>query len=176
MWQSTYLKKILGQYGMSNCELAKTPISPEVANSFTLYKDQVKKNIVAWYQSIIRVFMWPTMYAWLDLTYLVGVLSQFYNNPGLVHVELVKHVLQYISGTLDLGLKFNKKVDTLDDIIGYTEFDFSESKINWKSIRSNVFMLVDMIISHLFKLQSIIALSTCKTEYIIMCEARKEVI
>lgn len=56
-WQSTYPKKMLGQYDMSNCKLAKTPISSRVANSLTLYKDEAKKNIVAWYQSAMRVFM-----------------------------------------------------------------------------------------------------------------------
>lgn len=50
-------------------------------------------------------FMRLAMHACLDLAYLVGVLSRFYNNPRPTHVELVKHVLRYISGTLDSGLK-----------------------------------------------------------------------
>lgn len=37
--QSTYLKKILGRYGMSNCRVAKIPICPEIANPLTIYED-----------------------------------------------------------------------------------------------------------------------------------------
>ena len=45
--QLTYLKKILSRYGMSNCKLAKIPISLEVANSLTLYENQIDKSTVA---------------------------------------------------------------------------------------------------------------------------------
>ena len=37
-------------------------------------------------------------------------------------------------------------------------------------------MLEGAAISHLFKLQSIVALSTCEAKYIAICEARKEVV
>lgn len=37
--QTTYLKKILERYGMSNCRPAKIPISPGVANSLFTYKN-----------------------------------------------------------------------------------------------------------------------------------------
>lgn len=31
LWQSTYMKKILGQYAMTDCRSAKIPISPRIA-------------------------------------------------------------------------------------------------------------------------------------------------
>lgn len=37
-------------------------------------------------------------------------------------------------------------------------------------------MLARVAISHLSKLQSIVILSTCKAEYVAMCEAKKETI
>lgn len=45
--QSTYFKKIPGQYGMSDCRPAKIPINPEVANSLTVYEDKTEKSTVA---------------------------------------------------------------------------------------------------------------------------------
>ena len=96
--------------------------------------------------------MWPAMHACPDLAYLVGVLRQFCNNPGPAHVELVKHVLQYISGKLDLGLKFNREANTLDDEVGYTNSNFAGSKTNQKSTRGYIFMLAGATISHSSKL------------------------
>ena len=71
--------------------------------------------------------MWPAMHFCPDLAYSVGVLSRFCSNPGPAHVELVKHVLRYVSGTLELGLKFNVEADTPDDVVGYTDSDFAGS-------------------------------------------------
>jgi len=40
----------------------------------------------------------------LDIVFSVVTLSQFMHNPGQVHWEAVKHVLQYLKGTLSLGI------------------------------------------------------------------------
>ena len=176
LWQSTYLKKILGRYGMSNCKSAKILISAGVANSLTPYEDQAKKSTVAWYQSAVRILMWLAIYTRPDLAYSVGVLSQLYNNPKPIYVELVKHVLWYISKRLDLGLKFDGEADTPDNVVEYTDSNFAGSKTDRKSTWSYVFMLAGAVISYLSKLQSIVILSTCKAEYVSMCEARKEAV
>lgn len=49
-----------------------------------------------------------------------------------VHVELAKHILQYVSETLDFGLKFDGEAGTLDDIVGYTDSNFAGSKSDRK--------------------------------------------
>ena len=41
--QSTYFRKILGWYDMSDCKPVKIPITPGVANSFTPNEDQEEK-------------------------------------------------------------------------------------------------------------------------------------
>ena len=174
--QSTYLKKILGQYGMSDCRPAKIPISPGVANSLTVYEDKAEKSTIAWYQSAVGALMWPAMHSRPDLAYSVGVLSHFCSNPGLTHVELVKHVLQYLSRTLELGLTFNEEADTSDDVIEYTDSDFAGSKTDRKSTGGYVFMLAGAAISHSSKLQSIVALSTCEVGYVAICEAGKKAV
>lgn len=57
------------------------------------------------------------MYSSPDLAYLLGVFGRFCSNSGPIYIELIKHVLQYISAILELGLTFDREVDTLDDII-----------------------------------------------------------
>ncbi len=78
----------------------------------------------------------------------MGVLTRICSDPGPTHVELVKPVLQYASGTLELGLKFDGEADTPDDVIGYTDSDFAGSKPDRKSTRSYIFMLAGAAISH----------------------------
>ncbi len=61
--QSTYLKKILKRYGMSDCRPAKIFISPEVTNSLIAYENKAEKGTVAWYQSAVRATMWPAIHS-----------------------------------------------------------------------------------------------------------------
>ncbi len=174
--QSTYLKKILERYGMSDYRPAKIPISPEVSNSLIAYQSQAEKSIVARYKIAVGASMWLVIHSRSDLAYSVRILRRFCSNPGPTNVELVKNVLRYVSGTLELGLKFNGEADNTDDVIGYTDSDFAGSKPDRKSSGSYVFMLVGVAISHSSKLQSIVALSTFGAEYVAMCEVKKEAV
>ena len=69
--QSTYLKKILSRYDISNCKPAKIPINLEVANSFTPYENQTDKSTVPWYQSDVEAFIWPAILGCPDMAYLL---------------------------------------------------------------------------------------------------------
>lgn len=68
--------------------------------------------------------MWPIMHFCPDLAYLVDILSHFCSKPRLIYIELVKYILQYVSRTLELGLTFNRKKNTLDNLIKYIGSDF----------------------------------------------------
>ena len=159
---------------MSNCKPVKISISLGIANSLTHYKNQVEKSIVTWYQSVVRALMWLAIHACPDLAYWVGVLNQFCNNPGHVHLELVKQLLRYVSRILVLSLKFDGEADTPDDVVRYMNSDFARSKTNRKSTGDYIFMIAEAAIHYLSKLQFIVALLTNKVEYITMCEAGKE--
>lgn len=110
------------------------------------------------------------------MAYSVEILSCFYNNPRFVHIELVKHILQYVSGTLELSLTFDREANTLDDVIKYIDSDIARSKTDQKSTEGYVFILTRATIHHLSKFKLIVALSTCETEYVAMCEVGKEAI
>lgn len=73
-------------------------------------------------------------------------LSYLFSNHGYIHIKLIKHVLQYQSGILELGLRFDKKVNTSDDLFGYINSDLAKSKTDWKSTRDFVFILARAVI------------------------------
>lgn len=161
---------------MNHCKLAKIPISLGVANFLTVYKNIVEKSTVVWYQSAMRAFMWLAIHFCPDFAYLMEVLSHFCSNPILLHIELVKHILQYVFDILELELMFDREANTLDDMIGYIDSDFTELKTDQKSTRSYIFIFAEAVISHLSKLQLIVALSTCEAKYVTIYEAGKEAI
>lgn len=111
------------------------------------------------------------IYAYLDLAYSVRVLSQFCNNPGFVHIELVKYVLQYISETLNLDLKFDKETDIPNDVTKYIDVNFTGSKKDEKLTRCYFFMSIGVVINQLFKPHSIISLLIYKAKYVAIYKA-----
>lgn len=47
-------------------------------------------------------------------------------------MRLAKHFPRYIFETIELGPKFDRETDTTDDVIRYTDYDFTGSKIDRK--------------------------------------------
>ncbi|CAM8938725.1 unnamed protein product [Rhodiola kirilowii] len=97
------------------------------------------------------------------------------SNPGENHWLGMKYLLRYLSSTANLGLVY-ADFDSKHDIVGYVDSDYASNKDNRKSTTSFFFTWARNCISWKSQLQSIVALSSTKAEYIAATEAVKEVI
>lgn len=89
------------------------------------------------------------------------------NKPKESHMQAAKRVLQYIKGRVDYGVLFpigRKKI--AEEITGYTDSDYGGDPVERKSTSGYIFMVNDAPISWCSKKQSVVALSSCKDEYI----------
>ena len=59
-----------------------------------------------------------------DIFFVVNTLSQFLMDPRHVQLIAAKHILRYLKGTIDYGLKYevNKKIN----LEGYVDSDWKE--------------------------------------------------
>ncbi len=121
---------------------------------------------------MIESLMWSAMHTRLDLAYSVKILNRYVHNLDSTHSVLIKRVLKYIVETINVDLTFNQS----DDLIDYNDSDFVESKKKRHSTKDYVFILIEKTISHSFKQQLIIVLSSCEIEYIILSKTAKEAI
>ncbi|XP_020206019.1 uncharacterized protein LOC109791167 [Cajanus cajan] len=48
-----------------------------------------------------------------DLSYSVNYVSQFMHSPTIMHLKMVRRILRYVKGTIDVGLHFTSNT-TLD--------------------------------------------------------------
>ena len=172
--QRTYMKKILRQFGMEDCNPVSTPMEAGVAGTLVPSAVEADSRTVKWYQQAIGCLMWPAVHTRPDLAYSVGVLSRFAHNPSEVHCNLIKRVFRYVKGTLNTGFNFRR--DSPDDLTGYSDSDFAGLKDKRHSTGGYVFMLAGGAISHSSKQQPVIALSSCEAEYMALTEAAKEAI
>jgi hypothetical protein len=116
--------------------------------------------------------MWSAMHTRFDIAYSVKILSRYAHNLSSTHCILIKKMLKYVAETINVDLTFNQS----DDLIDYSDSDFVELKDKRHSTEDYVFMLVEKTISHSFKQQFIIALSSCKIKYMTLSKTAKEAI
>ena len=103
----------------------------------------------------------------LDICYVVNALSQFMCKPKEIHL------MRYLQGTLNLGLKY-EKVEL--DLHGYANSDWVGSVTNRKSTSGCCFNLGSAMISWICRKQSLVAKSSTEVEYIAAAMASREAI
>ena len=113
------------------------------------------------YKQIIGLLMYLTNIR-PDICFAMNTLSQFLVEPKRVHLVVLKHVMRYLKGTWDYGLKY--VVDNEISLLGYLDSDWASSVSNWKSTLRCFFTFRSGMISWISKNQSCVALSTTEAE------------
>ena len=80
-----------------------------------------------------------------DICFVVNTLSQFLTDLSKVHVFVAKHILRYLNGTIDYGLKYdaNQKVN----LQGYVDSNWVGSALDRKSTSGCCFSIGSGVIS-----------------------------
>ena len=89
------------------------------------------------------------MITWLNLIYLILILSCYLDNSDKEHLVLLKTVFRYVSKTLDIELIFTN--NAANDLIKYTNADFTKAIDSYKLTDDYVFMFVKECILHQIK-------------------------
>lgn len=117
--------------------------------------------------------MWPVVHTQPNIGYLMGILSCYYNNWGLIYYNLVKQIFKYLSRAFDLEIIFTVNLE--DHLVGYTYFNYARFIEGQKTTSSYIFILFGKLLSYQLKLQSIVALLSTKAKYKAITEAKKKV-
>ena len=84
-----------------------------------------------------------------------------------VHLIAAKHILRYLKGTVNYGLKYEVNQKINQEV--YVDSDWVGSAINRKRILGCCFSMGSGVISWFRKNQSCMALSTAKEKYFATC-------
>ena len=116
--QTAYAKCLLERAGLSDCNPVSTPIQARLK----LSKDGVGDAVdVMYYQSIIGGLRY-LVHTRPDISFAVGYLSRFMENPASEHYAAVKHLLRYVAGTPDHGCAYERGDGELQ-LTGYSDSD-----------------------------------------------------
>jgi len=166
-----YIKNLLRQYNMDNCRAVSVPIDPgyqlKKGNENSESVDQTK------YQSLIGALMYLAVSTRPDIIHAASKLAQFNSNPMAEHMTAAKHVLRYLSKTMDWKLHYQQTGELLN---GYVDADWGSNLVDRKSYSGYVYVLASGAISWESRKQSLVALSSTEAEYISLSNGAKEAI
>jgi hypothetical protein len=163
--QGKYAIKILQKFGMMDCKSMDTPMTTDIRKVKDPNSDPVHPSL---YRQLIGSLMY-LVNTRPDICFAVNTLSQFQVEPRHEHWIAAKHVLRYIRGTINYGLRYTASSDV--QLHGFTDLDWAGSAKDRKSTSGMCFSLGSTMISWGSRKQKSVALITTEAEYIATCEA-----
>jgi hypothetical protein len=103
--QGAYVMKILERSDMTRCNACHVPMEARLKLSKQSTQPLVDATA---YRSIVRSLRY-LVNTHLDLTFAVGYVSRFLEEPREDHLVAVKKILRYAAGTCNWGLWFSRK-------------------------------------------------------------------
>lgn len=157
--QRKYTLHLLAETGNSACQPVDTPI--EMNHGLSIYPDQIPTNKER-YQRLVGKLIYLT-HTRPDISYVVGVVSQFMHNPSERHMSAVNRILAYLKFSPSKGMMFSRHGHL--DIVGYRDSDFSGSKLDKKSTSGYLSFVGGNLVTWRSKKQNVVSLSSSEAEY-----------
>ena len=125
--QTKYTRDILQKFGMDGVKLNKTPIR----TTTKLNKDENGKPIdEKQFRGMIRSLLYLTA-SRPDIMFATCLCAHFQSNLKESHLNVIKRIFKYLSGSLHLGFWYPKNSSI--DLISYSNADFTGSLLDRKS-------------------------------------------
>lgn len=98
-----------------------------------------------------------------DLTYAVQQACLFMHDPREPHLNLIKRILRYVQGTVELGLHITRS--TSNDLIAYSDADWAGCPDTRRSTSGYCVYYGDNLIAWSSKRQATVSRSSAEAEY-----------
>ena len=125
------------------------------------------------YRAIVGALNYLSCTTRPDITFAVSSLSQFLNEPGILHWQACVQVLQYLKGTRNFTLRINKP-NQENELIAYADADWGNCLDTRRSVSGSLIVWNGNIISWKSRKQPTVSLSSTEAEYKSICDTTKE--
>jgi hypothetical protein len=178
--QKQYLK-VVKCFGMDdNTKPTTTPLAPHFKLSPVMSPStDEERDYMAHvpYANLVGSLMYAIVCMRPDISQAVSMVSRYMHDPEKRHWQAAKWILQYIMGTVDVGLKFERVDSGLDQVlVGYVDSNYVGDLDKKRSTTGYILTLARGPVSWRSTLQTTVALSTTEAEYMVVANAIKETI
>ncbi|GJW15536.1 indole-3-acetic acid-amido synthetase GH3.17, partial [Tanacetum coccineum] len=157
--QQKYSRDLLKKFGMANSKPNSTPM--ELNSKMCAYEGHDLEDATM-YRQLVGSLIYLTITR-PDISFAVGVMSRYMQNPKKSHLEAVRRILRYVKSTLDYGIMFRKGEDCR--LVSYCDADYAGDHDTRRSTSGYVCLLGSGAISWCSKRQPTVSLSTTEAEY-----------
>jgi len=157
--QQKYSKDLLKKFGMLKCKPISAPMEPNTKICAHEGKDLEDATM---YRQLVGTLIYLTLTR-PDISFAVGVMSRYMQNPKKPHLEAVRRILRYVNRTLDHGIMYKRGGEC--KLVGYCDADYAGDHDTRRSTTGYIFMLGSGAISWCSKRQPTVSLSTTEAEY-----------
>ena len=168
--QRKYVLDILKETGMVDCKPIDSPMDPNlklVADQSEPYSDPER------YRRLVGKLIYLTITR-PDISFPVGVVSQFMQAPRIDHWNAVIRILRYLKKAPGQGLLYEDKGNS--QIFGYCDADWAGCPMDRRSTTGYCVFLGGNIVSWKSKKQSNVARSSAEAEYRAMASVTCELV
>jgi hypothetical protein len=160
--QGSYAKKILEKGGLLGCNPCLVSMQPKLK----LKKESSMKKVdPTEYRSIVGSLRY-LVNSRPKLTFSMGYVSRYMDEPHEDHLAAMKQILRYIAGTSCVGVFYPRKKGDMVELMGYRDSDLAGDLDSRKSTSGVLFFLGKSPVSWQSTKQRVLALSSCEAEYI----------
>jgi hypothetical protein len=118
--QWKYSEDLLRRAGMQNCKVVSTPLS--TSERLSAHAGEKLGPIDSTnYRSLIGGLQYLTL-TWPDLSFSVNMVCSFLHAPTTLHLTAAKRILQYVMGTIDVGLQIARSPSMLISGFAYANW------------------------------------------------------
>ncbi|XRB14815.1 integrase catalytic domain-containing protein [Pseudoscourfieldia marina] len=172
--QDLYVSKILERFGFTSAaKSATTPLAHGTTLTRADEEDAEARHLA---QQFVGAILYAAVISRPDLSSTVRAMSHVMSKPPSNFEACKKHVLRYLSGTINRGIKYNTNSNIPLKLIGYCDASWGDNHENRRSTSGYIFFLNGGPISWASYLQTTVALSTVESEVMALTEAIKEAI
>ena len=126
---------------MDECKPIKTPMATNGHLELDVDGKSVDQSL---YRSMIGSLLYLTV-SRLDIMFSVCLCARFQANPKESHLSAVNRILRYLKHTPSIGLWYPKGASL--DLLGYSDSDFAESRVDRKSTSGGCHLLGRSLVS-----------------------------
>jgi len=158
--QKKYVKELLKRFKMEDSKEIDTPIVTSMKLDIDKPGSSVDQKL---YRGMIGSLLYLTA-SRPDIIFRIGLCARFQENPKKSHLTVVKRILRYLKGTIDLCLWYPKGSNL--KLVGYADADYAGFLMDRKSTSGMTHFLGSCLVSWATKKQISVALSTAEVEYV----------
>jgi transposase InsO family protein len=176
--QPGYIRSILEDFHMSDCNPALTPMEERARLSVSMSPRTPEEKLgmrTVPYRELVGKLLYLAVATRPDIAYAVGVLCRFVENPGQDHWDAAKRMLRYLKGTIDLSLVYSRSTSP-DLFTTFSDADLSGNPDNGRSTGGFAVCIGGGAVQWGSRLQPHVSLSSTESEYTTVSKVGCEVI